>query len=361
VALNVLGAVLLVAGFGAAWRAGRERPGTPTAAWHPDPSEYFPQSRWWDSRAWTARVRPADFAADRGRRFHGRFRGSWAWLVLGAVAVFAAGSVAYAATGSVHVMAAASFLAMTGAGWAFYRFTARQLALDDVIGWPAVIAVAVATAGVVLLVAAHANRAILDAGGVRTATAAVGFVEEGTKLLIPIGLFLIGRYRDPRAGIAIGLAAGFGFAITETTKYAYTTANASGPDLCGAAAGVPTVAEVIQAQAYRIVGVSPLHWLWTGIATAVAWRLWHLYGRHRTPATIGAILLVMVIHSANDMSATLDCDNAGVSGLGQLFRWAVLIAMYLVFKAMARKSTPPPLIGVVSKGWIPRRLRTTTH
>jgi RsiW-degrading membrane proteinase PrsW (M82 family) len=219
-----------------------------------------------------------------------------------------------------------------------------------------VFAVAVATAGAVLVIAANLNSLIIDTAGIRVGTITVGFVEEGTKLLIPLILFLLGRYRDLRAGIAIGLAAGFGFAVAETTQYAYATANASGPDFCGNSTGTPTVADVVQAQAYRMFTVSPLHWLWTGIAVAIAWRLWHLYGRRGTPGAVAAIVLVMVIHSANDTSATLGCDSTAVSLLAQLFRWVLLVAVYLVFKAVARKSTPPQLIGAVSKGWVPKHL-----
>lgn len=354
--ISLLGAVELTAGFVAAYWLARARAGVPAARWFPDPSVSLPRDRWWDARAWTPQVQPGDTAANRGHRFRGRFWGGWIGILLGGIAILLAGSAAYRASGAVNVMALTSLLGMAAICWAFYRFVARQLALGDVIGPSEVIAVAIATAGAVLVIAANVNGIILDAAGIRVGTLTVGVVEEGTKLLVPLALFALGRYRDPRAGIAIGLAAGFGFAVAETTQYAYTTANASGPGFCGNDTGPPTVGEVVQAQAYRMFTVSPLHWLWTGIAVTIAWRLWHLYGRRGTPGAVAAIVMVMVIHSVNDTSATLGCDNAAVSWLAQLFRWALLIAMYLVFKAVARKSTPPQLIGVVSKGWTPRRL-----
>jgi RsiW-degrading membrane proteinase PrsW (M82 family) len=253
-------------------------------------------------------------------------------------------------------MAVTSGLAMAGVCWAFHRFVNRQLALDDVIGITEMIAVATAVSGAVILIAANANAALIDAGGIRLAAGTVGFIEEGTKLLVPLALYALGRYRDPRAGIGLGLAAGFGFAITETTQYAYATANASGPDFCGTETAAPTVNSVIQGQVFRIFTVSPLHWLWTGIAVAVAWRLWHLYGRKGTPGAITAIVAVMAVHSLNDTTATLGCGEPAVGFAFQVFRWAILIATYLVFRAMARKSTPPQLIGAVSRGWTPHRL-----
>ena len=107
----------------------------------------------------------------------------------------------------------------------------------------------------------------------------VGPVEEGTKLLVPVALYLIGRYRNPRAGVAVGLAAGFGFAIAETTTYAVTLPLGGAPDPCtGAELPAPEPLASLFGQVYRIALVSPLHWLWTGIAVAVLWRQWHLHG-----------------------------------------------------------------------------------
>lgn len=355
--LTVTGFLLLVGGFAAAYRFFRARPGLPAEGWFPDPAATRePRSRFWDARAWTGQTTPGDIAAQIGRRFRGRFWGGWALVLLGAVVVLLAGSALYRATGNVHVMAVTSFLAMAGVCWAFYRFTARQLDLDDVITPAQVIAVGVGTAGAVLLIAANLNTLLIEIGGIRLAAATVGPVEEGTKLLVPLVLFALGRYRDPRAGVAVGLASGFGFAVAETTQYAYAMAAASGPDFCGGETPEPTVSTVVTAQVMRIFTVSPLHWLWTGLAVAIAWRLWHLYGRKGTVGAVGAIVLVMAVHSANDTSATLGCGEAGVGFLFQVLRWVLLIAMYFAFKAAARRSTPPQLIGEVSRGWTPRRL-----
>jgi RsiW-degrading membrane proteinase PrsW (M82 family) len=356
--ITAFGVLLLAGGFAAAYVVWRPRPGVPDAGWYPDPAVQGRQDRWWDSRAWTATVRPGAAAAPRGRLFRGRFLGGWLWVLLVTIVVLVLGCLAFQATAQVHLMALTSFLAMTGVCVAFYQFVSRQLALHDVIGPGAVIGVAVATAGAVLLFAANVNSLIIAYAGIQVGTATVGFVEEGTKLFVPLVFYLLGRYRDPRAGIALALAAGFGFAVTETTQYAYAAATASGPDLCGNESVVPTVGTVIEAQVLRIFTVSPLHWLFTGLAGAVVWRLWHLYGSRGTRGVIAIILLVMVAHSVNDSSATIGCNSSLVSLLTQLLRWLILIGAYLVFKAMARKSTPPHLIGMVSRGWTPQRLNT---
>lgn len=354
--LTIVGAVLLAVGLYAAWRLAPQRPDVPAEGLFPDPASTAARRRLWDGQAWTAHVADGGEPANRGHHFRGRSRGSWMGILGAAVVVLVAGVAAYRATENVHVMAVTSFLAMTLVCWAFYGFVERQLALRDVVGLGQVAAVAVATAGATFLVAMNLNNLTGSIGGISLATALVGLTEESTKLLVPIVLFLLGTYRNPRAGVGIGLAAGFGFAIAETTLYAYQTAAASGPSFCGAETPAVTTGMVVSAQVARIFGVSPFHWLFTGIAVAIAWRAWHLYGRKGTPAALGGILLVMVVHSLNDTSATLGCGEPVVQSLLALARYALVIGMYLVFKAWARKHTPPQLIGAVSTGWTPKHL-----
>jgi RsiW-degrading membrane proteinase PrsW (M82 family) len=354
--LNILGAVLLIVGFYAAWRLAPKRPDTPAAGWFPDPASKSPHSRLWDGQAWTARVADGADRANRGHHFRGRFWGRWVWILVAALVVLGIGIAAYQATENVHVMAVTSFLAMALVCWAFYGFVDRQLSLRDVIGLRQVAAVAVASAGATFLVALNLNDLTGSIGGISLAAALVGFTEETAKLLVPIALFLLGTYRNPRAGVAIGLASGFGFAIAETTLYAYQMAAASGPAFCGGKTPAVTTGSVIAAQVARIFGVSPFHWLFTGIAVAIAWRAWHLYGRKGMPAAIGGIVLVMVVHSLNDTSATLGCGEPTVQSLLAMVRYVLVIVMYLVFKAWTRKHTPPQMIGAISKGWAPKHL-----
>lgn len=358
--LNVIGAVLLLVGAPAAFLWARVRQPDPGPAWFPDPATDEARQRWWDGHTWTGQVVAGGQTAARGRRFRGRFWGRWAWYLVVAVVALSAGFALYLSTGEIHVLAVASFVGMAGIGWAFYRFVNHQLDLDAEIGQREVLAVAVATSGAVLLIAANINSLLINGPGVATATAAVGVVEEGTKFLVPIGLYLLGRYRSPRTGTAIGLAAGIGFAVTEVTRYAYQTATATGPDFCGTVRPDPTPASVVFEQTYRIFMVEPLHWLWTGIAVTIAWRLWHLYGRRGTWGALGGLLAVMVIHSLNDSAATAFCHNPAASGVAIVVKWALLPVMYVVVKSWARKSTPPTLIGKVSRGWAPHHLPVTT-
>jgi RsiW-degrading membrane proteinase PrsW (M82 family) len=355
-----LGVLLLAAGGATAYRRAPRTPtpGVPAPAWFPDPASDEPRQRFWDGRAWTGHVAPGEVAADRGRRFRGRFWGPWALWLLGSLVVLLGGAAVYRATGQVHVIGVVSLVSMSGVCWAFYRFVDRQLALRDVIGPLPVVAVAVATAGAALLVAGPLNSWVVDMWGIRTATATVGLVEEGTKVLVPLALFLLSAYRDPRAGIALGLASGFGFAVMETTRYAYQLPAASGPSFCSGVSIATDPATVAQAQVLRVLLVSPLHWLWTGIAVAIAWRLWHLDGRRGTPGAVGGLLLVMVLHSLNDSSATAFCDRPEVGSTVGVLKLVLLPLMYLVLRAAARRSTPPQLVARTSRGWTPPHLPT---
>lgn len=354
--LVVIGAILFLAGTAVAFIAGRPRDGVPAPGWFPDPASRVARQRFWDGRAWTGQMADGGRASERGSRLRGSFWGSWVWRLLAAVVVLLVGSVLYQSSGNIHVMGLASLLGMAGVCWAFYGFVSRRLALHDVVGSLTIVSVVVGTSGAVLLIAANINSWIINGAGITTATAWVGVVEEGTKLLVPLLLFVLGRYRDPRAGIALGLASGFGFAITETTQYAYATATASGPNFCGTGTLDATPAAVVQEQIFRVFTVSPLHWLWTGIAAAIAWRLWHLYGRRGMWGALGGIALVMVVHSLNDSSATAFCDDPAASTVAVVLRWVLVVVMYVVFRAWARKSVPPQLVGVVGRGWVPRRL-----
>lgn len=64
----------------------------------------------------------------------------------------------------------------------------------------------------------------------------------------------------------------------------------------------------------------------------------------------------MVVHSLNDSSVTAFCDNPAASTGAAGLRWVLVVVMYVVFRAWARKSVPPQLVGRVSRGWTPKHL-----
>jgi RsiW-degrading membrane proteinase PrsW (M82 family) len=359
--ISIIGLVLLVAGGWATVATRPVRPDDPPAGWHADPVRGAPRRRFWDGQAWTRRVVEQEQAAPGGRRFHGRFRGRWLWWFAAAVVVIGVCAPLYPATGSLPVLVGLSLVGMALVCAGVYGFVERQLDLHQVVRRRTVAAVAVASSGVVLLVAIPLNDAIISAFGLTVGLGTVGLVEELTKLVAPVALALLLGVRDPRAGIAAGLASGFGFAIAETTTYAFALPLGGAPDPCtGALLPAADPVSAVVGQVYRIFLVSPLHWLWTGIAVAVVWRAVRVRGARRAVLPAGAgVLFVVGTHSLNDSSAVWWCGAPPTTGLlQQVVGLLIPVVLYLVFKAAARRSVPPQLVGAVSRGWRPRRLPT---
>jgi RsiW-degrading membrane proteinase PrsW (M82 family) len=121
---------------------------------------------------------------------------------------------------------------------------------------------------------------------------AVGLIEEGAKLVVPVTLVLFAgrRYRSIGGGIVIGVAVGTGFAVLETMGYAFVALIESGGSV-GAAE-----------QTLLIRGLlSPAgHAAWTGLA---CWGLWQLAagptGR-RFLGFVGTYALAVALHTAWD-------------------------------------------------------------
>ncbi|MEI8081360.1 MAG: PrsW family glutamic-type intramembrane protease [Actinomycetes bacterium] len=355
-------AMLLICGTWVAAALWHARPDQPAASWNPDPTSTQAQLRYWDGQAWTTAVAPGA-PTGRGRPFAGRFWGWWALVYAGGVAVTIAGSVLYVGGGPVPVFALTSAVAMSLLFGAFLWFVARQLNLAEVVTVWQVVAAVVAGAGGCLLIAGNVNEWIGHTFGVRTALATVGVVEESTKLLVPLVLYALVRYRNPRAGIAIGLACAAGFGIAEATTYAIPGLYGSVASPCSSAmvSATPPVVTV-SSEFFRLLAIEPLHLFWTGIAVAVVWRLWRRYGRVRvTPAVVGAILLPMALHSSLDSTADLSClGSTELNGLQGLLKIPIFVISYLLFKFFASQSTPPDIVNSVSRGWYPSHLKSAS-
>jgi RsiW-degrading membrane proteinase PrsW (M82 family) len=91
---------------------------------------------------------------------------------------------------------------------------------------------------------------------------AIGLIEEGAKLIIPLVFYFLGRYRSEAAGIVLGVATAAGFAGLETMGYGFVSVLQSKGNL-----GV--LDEVLLVRGLT----SPAgHLSWTGLVCAVLWR-----------------------------------------------------------------------------------------
>lgn len=91
---------------------------------------------------------------------------------------------------------------------------------------------------------------------------AIGLIEEGAKLIVPVAILIFFRHRRPENGLLVGVAVGMGFAALETMGYAFVA-------LLASKGSIGTVEELLL---LRGVLSPAAHAAWTGLATAALWR-----------------------------------------------------------------------------------------
>ncbi|KTB48415.1 PrsW family intramembrane metalloprotease [Dehalogenimonas alkenigignens] len=117
----------------------------------------------------------------------------------------------------------------------------------------------------------------------------IGIIEESSKLILPILLFLAWRFHHQADGLLFGISAGMGFAALETMGYGLAALIESQGD--------PAAVE----QVLLIRGLlSPAgHAAWTGIVCAVLWGERVKFRRVTINARVlGAFVLAVVLHTA---------------------------------------------------------------
>jgi RsiW-degrading membrane proteinase PrsW (M82 family) len=119
---------------------------------------------------------------------------------------------------------------------------------------------------------------------------AVGLIEEGAKLIVPIAILLLLRSRRPKSGLLVGVSVGMGFAALETMGYAFTA-------LLASKGSIGAVEELLL---LRGVLSPAAHAAWTGLSTAA---LWHAADSGRVRGYAGFVLAylgVAVLHACWD-------------------------------------------------------------
>lgn len=133
----------------------------------------------------------------------------------------------------------------------------------------------------------------LSAMSVRTLFG-VAIIEEAAKLIVPISVFLLSRYRSQVDGLLFGVASGMGFAALETMGYGMVAFIRSQGD-------VGVLQEVLLIRGL----VSPLgHAAWTGLVCSVLWGTRQRTGRSFTGAVLAAFITALLLHAAWDIVGT---------------------------------------------------------
>ena len=124
----------------------------------------------------------------------------------------------------------------------------------------------------------------------------VGAIEESSKLLFPIFIFILGKYRHEVDGLLIGIACGMGFATLETMGYSLVSLISAQGNV-GALDGTLLVRGLL----------SPAgHAAWTGYVCAVIWL--ERERAHRlilNRAILSAFAVTVLLHTAWDVFGSI--------------------------------------------------------
>lgn len=154
-----------------------------------------------------------------------------------------------------------------------------------------------------------------------------GPAEETGKLLIPVILWVKGRFRLPREGYLLVLISAMVFGIGEGLEYSLS------PDKWQPARPVFEL----------------MHPMFTGFIAVVAWQAAWNRKSWFTGAAIGAWLIAVGMHSVNDFVVLEKLDFKG----SEFISIFAIVAMYLLQKHSARNLVPPDKVGAVSPRWRP--------
>jgi RsiW-degrading membrane proteinase PrsW (M82 family) len=120
-------------------------------------------------------------------------------------------------------------------------------------------------------------------------TVAVGLIEETCKLLMPVAIFLAGRFRREADGLLFGVAAGMGFAAFESMGYGLTMLLVSN-------GRITSVEQLLFVRGL----LSPAgHGAWTGLICAMLWRA-RLRGGTAWLAVPAAFVTSVTLHALWD-------------------------------------------------------------
>lgn len=137
----------------------------------------------------------------------------------------------------------------------------------------------------------------------------VGLIEESAKLVVPLLVLLLSRYRGAAAGVVIGVASGMGFATLETMGYGFTALLKSG-----------TLSALDSTLLLRALLAPAGHVAWTGVTAAALFAIGTPQRRGRAFARfaltfVGAVLLHAAWDGSNNLTIHVLVAVISVAGL----------------------------------------------
>lgn len=153
-----------------------------------------------------------------------------------------------------------------------------------------------------------------------------GVVEEAAKVAVPVALwFVMPSMRAPRAGFLLATVGAATFAVYECAHYAYFVIPNSGGHTIGAAASIVMVRPFVEL----------FHVFLTGFVVSVAWRAASRAGRLATAAGLGAAVVVMTLHAANDW-----VNVVGGPVVRNTVGWSLIAVAFVLFWTQIERLRP---------------------
>lgn len=163
---------------------------------------------------------------------------------------------------------------------------------------------------------------------------AIGLIEESVKLIVPIAIFLRGRYRSEADGLLFGIVSGMGFASIETVGYGFGA-------LVQSSGSVSSLNDTLLIRGL----LSPAgHAAWTGLVCAAIWRERECTGHARLSwAIAGTFILAIALHTAWDAFGTIstrlsvNLDWLDIIGLAAVALVSVSLLIVRIWTVISKK------------------------
>ena len=191
-------------------------------------------------------------------RLAGELKRPWVQILLGGLALWAILDWATLESKNINLVPS---LILLGAALGPVTFVAFVHERVREVPWPS-LAVCFVAGGILGVAAASVleYRTLLELRALPTT--AIGLIEETCKLLVPLAIFFLARYRREADGLLLGVASGMGFAAFESMGYGLTA-------LLASQGHIGTVEQVLFA---RTLLSAAGHAAWTGLICAALWR-----------------------------------------------------------------------------------------
>ena len=253
-------------------------------------------------------------------------RHTWFLALAGGLALFLAMDVALVVTSNPNLMPTVILLGASLVPMTFVIYVYERVQVKNV-PVPTIAVIVFLSGAVGLLVAGLVEYATLRKLGFLQLLG-VGVIEESAKLIIPVAVYLRGRYRSEADGLLFGVASGMGFAALESMGHGLTA-------FLQSQGSIGSLQETLLVRAL----VSPVgHGAWTGLVCAVMWRERQRAGHSVLNLSVAsAFLAAVLLHAAWDILGSL---TGRIS-----IRWVGIEFIGLI------------AVGLVSLGLLIRRMR----